>query len=318
MKLSSDREYLVLENMQFVRYLVSEMGISPKHPDYEDTVSIGTIGLIKAAETFDETQGRKFTSYAGTCIKNEIGMYYRKKDNTSDNKVSMSEPVPGTDGKLTIEGSIMDPKSDFTGEVADRTILVSAVNIILNHFSGKYRLAMLLNMGGMKQKEIADELNCSKANPSKILKKVSEQVLEMLDKHQGTYEIVFSMQSNSYTISFPAEYMELLQNVCPNQVMHGNPSTIMLPADPMAFILVAKIFQEMDETNAKANAADARIKISKKKRIEQYMLKATYFSVKDLEKEFPDINTETIRKIIFKAKQKRIIVSLKRGVYCKY
>jgi DNA-directed RNA polymerase specialized sigma subunit len=56
MKLSSDRKHLVLDNQKLVYYLVQKLGVSQISPEYEDIISIGTIGLIKAAITFDSSK----------------------------------------------------------------------------------------------------------------------------------------------------------------------------------------------------------------------------------------------------------------------
>ena len=66
MKLSSDKEHLVLDNQKLVHYLVQKLGVTPNSSDYEDIVSIGTIGLIKAAITFDPSRKNTFSTYA-TC-----------------------------------------------------------------------------------------------------------------------------------------------------------------------------------------------------------------------------------------------------------
>ena len=81
MKLSSDKEHLVLDNQKLVHYLVQKLGVTPNSSNYEDLVSIGTIGLVKAAITFNTSKNISFATYASRCINNEIFMYYKKIKN---------------------------------------------------------------------------------------------------------------------------------------------------------------------------------------------------------------------------------------------
>jgi len=71
----SAREKLILHNMRLVAHLVKKYTGSEK--DNEDLISIGTIGLIKAIDSFDVKNGVRFATYAGKCLQNEILMYFR-------------------------------------------------------------------------------------------------------------------------------------------------------------------------------------------------------------------------------------------------
>ena len=77
-KLSNEQERLVLDNMKLVYNVVKKMGIMQNSIDYEDIISIGTIGLIKSAITFNSLKGYAFSTYATKCIKNEIFFSFRK------------------------------------------------------------------------------------------------------------------------------------------------------------------------------------------------------------------------------------------------
>ena len=71
-----EQEKIILENQKLVYYLVKKFNVVPDN--YEDFVSVGTIGLIKAVATFDASKDIKFATYAARCIENEILMYLRR------------------------------------------------------------------------------------------------------------------------------------------------------------------------------------------------------------------------------------------------
>ena len=144
MKLSSDKEHLVLDNQRLVHYLVQKLGVAPNSSDYEDIVSIGTIGLVKAAITFDTSKNITFATYASRCINNEIFMHYRKA-NKYANDISIDEPI-GDDGEgkeLTLVDTIADPDSNFVEKIVDKEEFIKVVGTVLNCLEGKHRIALL-------------------------------------------------------------------------------------------------------------------------------------------------------------------------------
>ena len=75
------RNELIEHNLRLVAYIVNKHYGDSK--EQEDLISIGTIGLIKAAETFDTEKAISFSTYASTCIRNQIKMYFRKTKHKS-------------------------------------------------------------------------------------------------------------------------------------------------------------------------------------------------------------------------------------------
>jgi RNA polymerase sporulation-specific sigma factor len=71
----SSRDILIERNLRLVAHIVKKYYTS--HKDQDDLISIGTIGLIKAIDTFNVDNGTRFATYACTCVKNEILMYFR-------------------------------------------------------------------------------------------------------------------------------------------------------------------------------------------------------------------------------------------------
>lgn len=84
------RDKLIVHNLRLVAYIVRKS--YPDAPDSDDLISIGTIGLIRAAETFDYRKGNHFSTYASKCIDNQIKMHFRKMKHRA-NELYLDEPI---------------------------------------------------------------------------------------------------------------------------------------------------------------------------------------------------------------------------------
>ena len=163
MPLSLEEQHeLVLKNQKLVYFLVNKLAIDPS--DYDDVVSIGKIGLIKAAATFDETQKIQFSTYASTCINNEIFMHYRKASKYV-NDISLSQPFTvNKDGEeLPLEGSLEDPDSDFTERILDKETFIKLFSIVLNYLNSIEQYTILYRLADITQRGIAKMLNFSRS-----------------------------------------------------------------------------------------------------------------------------------------------------------
>lgn len=264
MKLSSDKEHLVLDNQRLVHYLVQKLGVTQISSDYEDVVSIGTIGLIKAAITFDTSKNITFATYASRCINNEIFMHYRK-DNKYANDISMDKPI-GDDGEgkeLTLVDTIADPDSNFVEKIVDKEEFIKVVGTVLNCLEGKHRITLLYLIADISQKETAKKLNISQSYVSRIKAKATQKV-QKIENQQVHYKEVFSMGivGDEYKISFSSKeiskfnkiFATLLQNLTsvdklPNFKVNCNKERIIIqiPAHPESFAFIAQIIQEIDD-----------------------------------------------------------------------
>ena len=124
MKLTSDREYLVLENQRLVHFVIRKM--NPKAWEYEDLVSIGTLGLIQAAIIYDELKCKNFLPLAIKCIKNEILKYYAKSRKNPTNTISLKSAVPGSESLILEEIIVQHPQMCF-GNKSVNTLRVNSV-----------------------------------------------------------------------------------------------------------------------------------------------------------------------------------------------
>ena len=86
-KLTKKQQQMVMENQGLIHQMAKEMNISCTLPEYQDIVSIANIALIRAVKRFD-TRKERFSTYACTCIKNAMRLYYRQK-NKEKNVISV-------------------------------------------------------------------------------------------------------------------------------------------------------------------------------------------------------------------------------------
>jgi RNA polymerase sporulation-specific sigma factor len=148
----------------------------------EDLVSIGTIGLIKAVNTFDPIKRIKLATYASRCIENEILMYLRRNSKTRA-EVSFDEPLNiDWDGNELLLSDVLGTENDIiyksVEEEVDKTLLYAA----MSKLSGRERRIMELRFGlndeGIErtQKEVADMLGISQSYISRLEKRILKKM----------------------------------------------------------------------------------------------------------------------------------------------
>ena len=147
MRLDKGKERLAVKNMGLVYFNLKKLEMLQNYLDYEDMVSTGMIGLIKATITFDESKKFAFSSYASKCIKNEILMLYRK-EKKHENDISFNEPIVNQSAKqeLTYESIFEDTKLNFIEDIENKQSFIKAFNYVLNYLSEKRRLVILYRL----------------------------------------------------------------------------------------------------------------------------------------------------------------------------
>lgn len=178
------RDKLILHNLRLVSHIVRKYyGTSP---DHEDLTSIGTIGLVKAVDTFKEDAGTRFSSYASRCIQNEILMNFRSKKKRA-NEVSLGETIDvDRDGNPLTYMDVISTNEDL-GEEFDRKILIErALRFVKNSLDERERqiIAMRYGVLGVRkpltQKEIAEKLGISRSYVSRLEKSALEKLYEKM------------------------------------------------------------------------------------------------------------------------------------------
>ena len=169
------REQLIEHNLRLVAHIVKKYDIKKTQSD--DLISIGTIGLIKAIDSFQPQLGKKLTTYASRCIENEILMYLRKNRNHFQ-EVSLNEPIANEkDGsEITLLDAIAAPTQRSVVERIQLEQQLKQLRSYLPLLEDRELLILEKRFGlhGRKeqtQKEIAQELGISRSYVSRIEKR---------------------------------------------------------------------------------------------------------------------------------------------------
>ncbi|WP_341472769.1 RNA polymerase sporulation sigma factor SigE [Anaerophilus nitritogenes] len=169
------RSILIERNLRLVVYIARKFentGIG-----VEDLISIGTIGLIKAVNTFDPKKKIKLATYASRCIENEILMYLRR-NNKAKSEISFDEPLNiDWDGNELLLSDILGTENDliykFLEEEVDKELLGIALKKLSKREKKIMELRFGLNNGEEKtQKEVADLLGISQSYISRLEKRI--------------------------------------------------------------------------------------------------------------------------------------------------
>lgn len=166
------RDRIIRHNLRLVAHVVKKYYSLPG--DAEDLISIGTIGLIKAVNSFDNTKQARFSTYASRCIDNEVRMSFRKQKKAPAT-VSMNEPIEA--GKDVSALTVIDvvPDDFLLDEDCERRDETARLRQLVGGLSGRQRQVVLLRygLGGqppMTQQEVADLLGISRSYISRIEK----------------------------------------------------------------------------------------------------------------------------------------------------
>lgn len=170
------RRILIERNLRLVVYIARKFETASL--GIEDLVSIGTIGLIKAINTFKCDRGIKLATYASRCIENEILMYIRKHSQTRC-EVSLDEPLNvDWDGNELLLSDVLDSGENVCEDFADREermLVRRAVAALQPHERQIIELRYgLTGKPEMTQKEVADLLRISQSYISRLEKRIIE------------------------------------------------------------------------------------------------------------------------------------------------
>lgn len=153
----------------------------------EDLVSIGTIGLIKAVNTFDPCKRIKLATYASRCIENEILMYLRRNNKTRS-EVSFDEPLNvDWDGNELLLSDVLGTENDiiyrYIEDEVDKSLLASAMQRLSRREKRIMELRFGLGNGTEKtQKEVADLLGISQSYISRLEKRIIRKLRKEIKK----------------------------------------------------------------------------------------------------------------------------------------
>jgi len=173
------RQTLVERNLRLVVYIAKKFentGIG-----IEDLISIGTIGLMKAINTFNTDKNIKLATYASRCIENEILMYLRRS-NRIKGEVSIDEPLnQDGDGNELLLSDILGTEPDVTSRAIEDEVDKKLLKLSIEKLSNRERNIMELRFGFISgkektQKEVADMLGISQSYISRLEKKIMNKM----------------------------------------------------------------------------------------------------------------------------------------------
>ena len=149
-------------------------------------ISIGTIGLIKAVNTFEPTKNIKLATYASRCIENEILMYLRKSSNRRQD-ASIDEPLnTDNDGNELLLMDVLTSDQPQVGEELERNAEHAALHRAVARLTPRERRIMELRFGLNRetehtQKEVADQLGISQSYISRLEKRIIRRLRRELE-----------------------------------------------------------------------------------------------------------------------------------------
>lgn len=172
---SEARRLLIERNLRLVAHIARKYGSAEE--DMEDLISIGTIGLIKAVETFDPDKKIRLASYAARCIENELLMMLRSRKKIS-REVSLFEPI-GTDrdgNEISLLDLVEQEQPDIIEEMEKERCLKELYSLMESTLTGRERYVLTVRYGlkdgrEATQKEVGQRLGISRSYVSRIEKK---------------------------------------------------------------------------------------------------------------------------------------------------
>ena len=181
----SVRQPLITHNLRLVVYIAKKFDSSGVC--IEDLISIGSIGLIKAVNTFCPSRNIKLATYASRCIENEILMYLRKTSQLK-NETSIDEPLNvDRNGNELLFCDVLGSDKDSVTSKLEQEVECSLVRDAVENLTQRDKLIMELRFGlsGKKehtQKEVADLLGISQSYISRLEKRIIEKLKKDIEK----------------------------------------------------------------------------------------------------------------------------------------
>ena len=175
------REKLILHNLRLVAHIVRKYYPTAKNQD--DLISIGSIGLVKAVDSFRIENGARFATYAAKCIQNEILMHFRSQKKLCT-EVSLGETIDvDRDGNPLTYIDIVCSDENVTEEVDTKMQIEKALHLVETALTPRERQIIILRYGlygrrAATQREIASMLGISRSYVSRIEKSALEKLAD--------------------------------------------------------------------------------------------------------------------------------------------
>lgn len=179
------REALIVHNLRLVVYIAKKFESSGI--GLEDLISIGTIGLIKAVNTFSKEKNIKLATYASRCIENEILMFLRKSSQYK-HEISIDEPLNvDWDGNELLLSDVLGTDNDIVNVNIENEVEHELLRELVSALPEREKKIMEMRFGlkngkEMTQKEVADEIGISQSYISRLEKKIIKRLKKDLER----------------------------------------------------------------------------------------------------------------------------------------
>ena len=189
------KEKLIAHNLRLVVYIAKKFDNTKVGT--EDLISIGTIGLMKAINTFDASKSIKLATYASRCIENEILMYLRK-NNKQKLEVSIDEPLNvDWDGNELLLSDILGTDEDVIYRDLETQADLKLLHQALKTLNGREMMIIELRFGlhskdgeELTQKQVADLLGISQSYISRLEKKIMKRLHREMARQENGMKVV--------------------------------------------------------------------------------------------------------------------------------
>lgn len=176
---------LIEHNLRLVAFIAKKFESSKI--EYEDLISIGAVGLIKAVKTFKPDKNIRLATYASRCIENEILMQIRKTSKVK-NDISLDKPLSEDfDGNQLVLSDILPSDEDVMSQAVDEPADRAIVHQLIAKLGQREQEIMILRYGllgqeELTQREVADKLGISQSYISRLEKRILKEMKYELEK----------------------------------------------------------------------------------------------------------------------------------------
>ncbi len=183
------RDRLIEHNLRLVAHIIKKYYAS--YSDQDDLISIGTIGLIKAIQSFDGKKGTRLATYAARCIENEILMYFRSRRKSAQD-VSMSDPIDTDPEGNPLTLSEILYTDDTIADDLDRKVKTEQLRRYVREIRNPREREIIIRRYGLSgnapetQREVAERLHISRSYVSRIEKRTLAALRARFEQHGKT------------------------------------------------------------------------------------------------------------------------------------
>ena len=180
------RDILIEHNLRLVAHIIKKY--YSNYHEQDDLISIGSIGLIKAINSFDHEKGTRLATYAAKCIENEILMYFRSNKKSSQD-VSLNEPIESdSDGNPITLMDVMFTDDTIADDI-DLKMKIKKLRKYVSYLRNEKEKTIIIKRYGLDgskpltQREIAKDMGISRSYVSRIEKRALINLKQMYDRN---------------------------------------------------------------------------------------------------------------------------------------